>query len=150
MKLRISLLLFIVGVDTCNSVVAADPSCNDILKPDDSVDCDRGDGGGDTTKRRKFGADMVQNAKPFMYSVKEEDNKPFACLLGSEELPICETSTKGVEGQRIVPSKQYRKGKYGYESGRSNIVQDIRIHTLGNTNVIRNDFNKWTRWYQVN
>ena len=99
---------------------------------------------------RKFGAGMVQNAKPFMYSVKEEDNKPFACLLGSEELPICETSTKGVEGQRIVPSKQYRKGKYGYESGRSNIVQDIRIHTLGNTNVIRNDFNKWTRWYQVN
>jgi len=148
MKLRISLLLLIVGVDTCNTVVAADPSCNDILKPDDSVDCDGGDSGGDTTKKRKFGAGMVQNAKPSMYTVKEEDNKPFACLLSSEELPICETSTKGVKGQRIIPSKHFRKGNYGYESGKSNIVQDIRIHTTGNTNVNRNDFSKWTRWYQ--
>ena len=154
MKLSISLLLFIVGVDTCNTVVAADTTCNStILEPDDSVDCDcedSGDSGGDN-KKRKFGKDMEQNATPHMYWVTEEDNKPFACLLRCGELPICETSTQGVEGQRIVPSNYFRKGNYGYESEEvSNILEDIGIHTPGNKAVKRNDFHKWTRWYQVN
>ena len=164
MKLRISLLLFIVGVDTCNTVVAADTTCNStILKPDDSVDCDcedSGDSGGDNEKRkfgkeiRKFGKEMEQNATPPMYWVTEEDNKPFACLLRCGDLPICETSTDGVKGQRIVPSNYFQKRSYGYESESefevSNILEDIGIHTPGNKAVKRKDFDKWTRWYQVN
>lgn len=124
-----------------------DATCEDLLAPDlTGVSCTVDS----NTSKRKYGEHMVQNNQPIMYKVDESDNEPFPCLLDSGLLPICETSYGGVLGQTIIPHRNYRKemiGPTGFD-GNGVIEQNIRIHTVGNTNVVRDDFPLWSRWYQ--
>ncbi len=60
-------------------------------------------------------------------------------------LPKCKVSMDGVPGSKIevnaVVEARSAFGKYA-------IDQKIQIHTPGNKSVVRDDFPKWSRWYQ--
>ena len=66
-------------------------------------------------------------------------------LLASNAIPIGTTSTAGVTGSVInVNNTLVEVGP-----NKSNpIISNLRLHTLGNSSVMRSSFSKWSRWYQ--
>ncbi|MBN2451931.1 MAG: hypothetical protein JXR77_16205, partial [Lentisphaeria bacterium] len=69
----------------------------------------------------------------------------FQSLLGDGVLPVGQNSTGGVTGSTIDVNNAVVE--QGANAG-TPIPEDILIHTLGNSVIGRQDFPKWTRWYQ--
>ena len=66
-------------------------------------------------------------------------------LLGSNAIPIGTPSTAGVGGSVI----NVNNGLVEVGPNKSNpIITNLRLHTLGNSSVMRGSFSKWSRWYQ--
>jgi len=69
----------------------------------------------------------------------------FQSLLDSGTIPVGENSRTGVEGSMVdVNNAIVERGA----NGKNPIPQDIKIHTLCNSSIRRNEFDRWTRWYQ--
>lgn len=69
----------------------------------------------------------------------------FAEILSEGRLKQGQKSTAGVTGSIIHVNKLLVD--VGPNANRP-IAKDIRLHTLGNSGIKRQDFPKWTRWYQ--
>ncbi|MFM7184108.1 MAG: beta strand repeat-containing protein [Planctomycetota bacterium] len=66
-------------------------------------------------------------------------------LLDSNAIPVGTTSTAGVTGSVInVNNTLVEVGP----NKANPIISGLRIHTLGNSSVLRGSFSKWSRWYQ--
>ncbi|MFM7205432.1 MAG: beta strand repeat-containing protein [Planctomycetaceae bacterium] len=66
-------------------------------------------------------------------------------LLDANAIPIGTTSTAGVQGSTInVNNALVEVGP----NKANPIINGLRIHTLGNSSVLRGSFSKWSRWYQ--
>ena len=66
-------------------------------------------------------------------------------LLNANAIPIGTTSTAGVTGSLINVNNSL------VEVGPNKAnppISSLRIHTLGNSSVLRGSFSKWSRWYQ--
>lgn len=75
----------------------------------------------------------------------EGTDPTFKQLLESKAFPIGENSYDGVKGSTIhVNQNIFRKAINGDKP----VPRDIFIHTLCNSLTKREDFHKWTRWYQ--
>lgn len=72
-------------------------------------------------------------------------DRPFQELIDSGDLPTGFNSTGGILGSTVDVNNAVLEA--GLPSNAS-IPQDIRIHTVANSNIRRNFFNRWTRWYQ--
>ncbi|QTN32921.1 hypothetical protein HZ994_11495 [Akkermansiaceae bacterium] len=69
----------------------------------------------------------------------------FEEVMKSGKLPRGRNSANGFEGSRIkVNDDLLRDGP----NARRPLIRDILIHTLGSSAIRRNDFPKWSRWYQ--
>ncbi|QOV91052.1 PPC domain-containing protein [Humisphaera borealis] len=69
----------------------------------------------------------------------------FQQVLASGNLPVGEDSTTGVTGSKIDVTNRLVELT---TSAKRPIAQAIRIHTLGNSSILRANFSKWSRWYQ--
>ena len=69
----------------------------------------------------------------------------FQEVMDSGKLPKGSNSRIGVKGSTISVKTSLVELT---EEAKRPIVQDIRIHTLGNSVIPRSDFDKWSRWYQ--
>lgn len=68
-------------------------------------------------------------------------------IISNNLIPINVNSTAGIKGTEVeIDNTTIEVGLYG---GRE-FKKDIKIHTLGNDNISRSNFLKWTRWYQEN
>jgi autotransporter-associated beta strand protein len=66
-------------------------------------------------------------------------------LLDANAIPLGTTSTAGVTGSVInVDNALVEVGP----NKANPIISGLRIHTLGNSSVLRGSFPKWSRWYQ--
>ncbi len=66
-------------------------------------------------------------------------------IMKDKLIPIGSNSTAGIKGSKIdVKNEIFHKLTYG----KYDFTQDIRIHTVGNSQIQRPDFEKWSRWYQ--
>lgn len=66
-------------------------------------------------------------------------------LLDDNAIPIGETSTAGVKGSTIdVVNSLVEVGPNANQP----IINNLRLHTLGNPSVTRGGFDNWSRWYQ--
>lgn len=66
-------------------------------------------------------------------------------IIANDLIPVGESSSAGILGSDIdVNNALVEQGPYAGNP----IVSGISIHTLGNSNVPRSSFPKWTRWYQ--
>ncbi|MFC7335949.1 hypothetical protein ACFQY0_02065 [Haloferula chungangensis] len=63
----------------------------------------------------------------------------------SGDLPRGKNSATGFEGAKISINHELLKDG---PNARRPLIQDIMIHTLGNSVIQRKDFSKWSRWYQ--
>lgn len=79
-----------------------------------------------------------------LYTQKGTD-KPFKELVESGRLPKGKNSNKGFTGSKI--DVNHKLVELTVESRRP-IPKAIGIHTLGNSVIGRDDFRKWSRWYQ--
>ena len=80
-----------------------------------------------------------------LYTQTGDDPLTFQDLLDSGALPRGFNSTGGVLGSAIdVNNAVFEQGV----NAGIPIPQNIRLHTLGNSQIDRRDFDKWTRWYQ--
>lgn len=69
----------------------------------------------------------------------------FQSILDEKRIPIGRNSKGGITGSTIdVNNAVVEQGPYAANP----IPRDIRIHTLGNSFIPREDFAKWSRWYQ--
>jgi len=69
----------------------------------------------------------------------------FADVMKGGKLPKGRTSTSGVTGSVVNVSHELVETT---RNSRRPIPRAIRIHTLGNSSILRKDFGKWSRWYQ--
>ncbi len=76
---------------------------------------------------------------------QEGDDPTFQSILDEKRIPIGSNSTDGITGSTIRVN-QDALGKA--PTAANPIPAAIHIHTLGNSLIPRNDFAKWTRWYQ--
>ena len=66
-------------------------------------------------------------------------------IVDNNLIPIARNSTAGITGSEITVNREFLEtGMYGHLP----IDSNISIHTLGNSRIRRNDFDKWSRWYQ--
>lgn len=73
------------------------------------------------------------------------EDPSFAEVLASGKLKKGETSKGGVTGSKIDVNNALVETS---ADSRRAIPKEIRIHTLGNSVIPRNQFEKWSRWYQ--
>lgn len=91
---------------------------------------------------------LTLNAQPLLgkelYQVKGSDPS-WESITQEHLIPINEKSTAGITGSSVdVDNKKLETGAYGSRP----IASNIGIHTLGNDYIPRQDFSKWSRWYQ--
>lgn len=87
---------------------------------------------------------LAQVAGPVLYTQKGTD-PTFAELLAGKRIPIGRNSSTGVKGSKIdVNNKVVERGA----NARNPIPAAIGIHTLANSVIPREQFDRWTRWYQ--
>jgi hypothetical protein len=84
------------------------------------------------------------DASEDLYSLKGEDPS-FASLIKDKALPVGFNSKKGVTGSKIDVNNELVEAGL---DGQGKVPKNIKIHTLGNSFILRQDFKKWTRWYQ--
>ncbi len=66
-------------------------------------------------------------------------------IIDNKLIPIGSNSTAGITGSQLTVNRELlEKGLYGNLP----IDPNIKIHTVGTSKVDRNDFKKWSRWYQ--
>ena len=66
-------------------------------------------------------------------------------ILDNNLIPLGVNSTAGITGSKITVNREFLEtGMYGHLP----IDRNINIHTLGNSTIRRDDFDKWSRWYQ--
>lgn len=66
-------------------------------------------------------------------------------ILENKVIPVDTTSTTGVTGSTIDVRNEIFAD---LTNGKVPFTRAIHIHTVGNAHVLREDFLKWTRWYQ--
>lgn len=80
-----------------------------------------------------------------LYTQTGDDPLTFQDLLDSGALPRGSNSNNGALGSAIdVNNAAFEQGV----NAGIPIPQNIRLHTLGNSQIQRPDFDKWDRWYQ--
>lgn len=79
-----------------------------------------------------------------LYTVNGTD-RPFQELIDSGDLPTGSNTTIGITGSEVDVNNAVLE--QGLPSNAA-IPQNIKIHTLANSFISRNQFNRWTRWYQ--
>lgn len=85
------------------------------------------------------------NANDNKLFIREGTDPTFKELLKRKAFPIGKNSTGGVKGSKInVNNRLLSKAPNADKP----VPKDIRIHTLCNSFIQREDFPKWTRWYQ--
>jgi hypothetical protein len=80
-----------------------------------------------------------------LYTRTGPPDPTFQQLIHSGALPTGYNSTAGITGSTIDVNNAVLE--HGLPANGS-IPDDIRIHTLANSNITRPFFNRWTRWYQ--
>ncbi len=76
---------------------------------------------------------------------KSGSDQPWETIIKNKQIPVGSNSTKGITGSTInVKNELVEKGPYANQAIESNIA----IHTVGNGTIPRQDFDKWSRWYQ--
>lgn len=81
-----------------------------------------------------------------LYRNKHEGKDPsFTRLLDTGYLPKGKNSTKGVQGTRVIVNHKLVETT---AKARRPIPRDIKIHTVGNSHIKRDQFGRWSRWYQ--
>lgn len=78
------------------------------------------------------------------YTVKGSD-PTFSEVMKSGNLTKGKNSSKGFTGSKVSINHALFEG--GPNADRP-LIEDIKIHTLGNSSIDRKDFPKWSRWYQ--
>ncbi len=79
-----------------------------------------------------------------LYTQTGED-KTWQCIIDNNEIPIGVKSTEGITGSGInVKNSLVEVGKHATNP----IIENLKIHTLGNSYVSRTYFDRWSRWYQ--
>lgn len=73
------------------------------------------------------------------------DDPSFAEVLASGKLPKGSNSKTGVTGSKIIVNQKLVELT---PEAKRPMTKAIRIHTLGNSAIPREDFTKWSRWYQ--
>lgn len=68
-------------------------------------------------------------------------------IVKNDMIPIGSTSYAGITGSTIDVNQNHPEIRSSQYANRA-IQEDIAIHTLGNATVPREDFHKWSRWYQ--
>lgn len=82
---------------------------------------------------------------PENFYTQSGSDKTFEEVMKSGDLPKGLNSTKGFNGSRVsIHADLLRDGP----NSRRKIPQEIQIHTLANSSIDRQDFAKWSRWYQ--
>ncbi|MCH7228226.1 hypothetical protein [Haloferula sp. A504] len=84
-------------------------------------------------------------ASPDAFYTQKGSDPSFAEVMKSGKLPRGRNSGNGFKGSRIEVNQDLLKG---YPSTSRRVIEDIMIHTLGNSMIRRPDFPKWSRWYQ--
>ena len=80
-----------------------------------------------------------------VYYTQEGTDPTWAYILENEMIPLLRNSTEGVTGSRIRVNRELvEQGPYAHLP----IERNIRIHTLGNSFIRREHFDRWSRWYQ--
>lgn len=86
----------------------------------------------------------IQAMAQTLYTVQGEDLS-WSSILDQKQIPIGTNSHTGITGSKIKVNRDLvEKGP----NARRTIESEINIHTLGNSLIPRDDFHKWTRWYQ--
>jgi hypothetical protein len=86
----------------------------------------------------------VAGSEDDFYTQKGTDPS-FAEVMESGKLPRGKNSGNGFSGASIEINHDLLKD--GPNANRP-LIQEIMIHTLGNSTIQRRDFKKWSRWYQ--
>lgn len=90
-------------------------------------------------------ADPAMEHPPEDFYRQSGSDDSFAEILEEGNLPRGKASQIGVSGSKIrLNQSLFREGP---NAGRK-IPREISIHTLGSTKISRQDFDKWSRWYQ--
>lgn len=89
-------------------------------------------------------ASTQAEAAPPLFTQKGNDPS-FAEVLKSGKLPKGKNSRTGVTGSSINVKNQLVELT---REAKRPIPKAIKIHTLGNSAIPRDDFTKWSRWYQ--
>lgn len=77
---------------------------------------------------------------------KQEGTDPtFKSIMDEKKIPVGKNSTDGITGSIIRVNHEILDK---LPTAKNPIPQNIRIHTLGNSAIPRQDFAKWSRWYQ--
>ena len=87
---------------------------------------------------------MSINAQDFYKQIGTDSTWQY--ILDNRLIPIDENSTAGITGSTIDVNNKLVEAEGLY--AQFPIDQNIKIHTVGNSNIPREDFPKWTRWYQ--
>jgi hypothetical protein len=69
----------------------------------------------------------------------------FKELLAGKKIPLGLNSNDGVKGSTVKVNNRFVETT---AEAKRRIPRDINIHTLGNSFIRRDDFEKWSRWYQ--
>jgi hypothetical protein len=91
-----------------------------------------------------FQTDAIAGNVEDFYTQKGTDPS-FEEVMKSGKLPRGRNSGNGFEGSKIKVNHDLLKD---FPSPSPSVIQDINIHTLGNSVIRRTDFDKWSRWYQ--
>jgi hypothetical protein len=84
-------------------------------------------------------------SNPQDFYTQSGSDATFEEVMKSGDLPKGLNSTKGFKGSRVsIHADLLRDGP----NSRRKIPQEIQIHTLANSSIDRQDFSKWSRWYQ--
>ena len=88
----------------------------------------------------------IDPPKPASPLYTQEGNDPtWKELLAARKIPVGRNSTEGVKGSEInVNNKLVEKGR----NAGNPIPSAIAIHTVANSVIPRENFKRWTRWYQ--
>lgn len=90
-----------------------------------------------------IGSTTILSAQTF-YTQTGEDST-WAYIMADSLIPIGVNSTDGITGSTIdVDNQLIEIGQYA-DNG---IINNLRIHTVGNSSIKRDNFDKWSRWYQ--
>lgn len=79
-----------------------------------------------------------------LYTQKGTD-PTFKELIAGKKIPQGANSTDGVKGSKIDVNNRLVETT---PEAKRRIPEDINIHTLGNSVIRREQFDKWSRWYQ--
>ena len=91
------------------------------------------------------GVVSIQTGFSELLFTQEGDDLPFAKVLESRKLPQGKNSKIGVTGSAVDVNNELIEIT---QEAKRPISRAISIHTLGNSSIPREDFKKWSRWYQ--